>query len=72
MKKSKHIFDSVLKIECVSFNSAVAQNKEHLLKMLKRQAESALYNLIKFYTVTIKNMQKYAKYIQYAKMKQNM
>ena len=28
------------------FNSAVAQNKEHLLKMLKRQPVSEVYNLI--------------------------
>ena len=52
----------------MSFNSAVAQNKEHLLEKLKRQSESALYNLIKFYTVKIQNMQKqYAKYIQICK-----
>ena len=40
------------------FYSAVAQNKEHLLEMLKRQSESALYNLIKNFTVKIQNMQK--------------
>ena len=63
-----NIFGSVRKIECVSFNSAVAQNKEHLLDMLKRQSESALYNLIKFYTVKIQNMQKNMQYIyKYAK-----
>ena len=64
----------------MSFSTAVAQNKEHLLEMLKRQSESALYNLIKFYTVKIQNMQKickkYAKNMQkiykYAKMQQNM
>ena len=45
----------------MSFNSAVAQNKEHLLEMLKRQSKSALYNLIKFYIVKIQNMQKKCK-----------
>ena len=48
--------------ECF-FNSTVAQNKEHLLKMLKRQSVSAVYNLIQLYTVKLRNMQKYAKYI---------
>ena len=46
-------FDSVRKIECMSFNSAVAQNKEHLLEMLKRQSKLELYNSIKFYTVKL-------------------
>ena len=40
------------------FNSAVAQSKEHLLKMLKRQSVSAVYNLIQLYTVKLRNMQK--------------
>ena len=53
----------------MSFNSAVAQNKTHLLEMLERQSKSALYNLIKFYTIKIQNMQKkYAKYIQICKI----
>ena len=41
-----------------SFNSAVAQNKEHLLEMLNRQSVSTVYNLIKLYTVKLQNMQK--------------
>ena len=39
------------------FNSAVAQNKEHLLKMLKRQSVSVIYNLIQLYNVKLRNMQ---------------
>ena len=58
-----------VKLNAYLFNSAVAQNKEHLLDMLKRQSESALYNLIKFYTVKIQNMQKNMQNIyKYAKM----
>ena len=51
----------------MSFNYAVAQNKEHLLEMLKRQSESALSNLIKFYTVKYKICKKYKKYIKICK-----
>ena len=62
-------FLSVRKIKWVSFNSAVAQNKEHLFEMLKHQSESGLYNLIKFYTVKIQNMQNIMQNIyKYAKM----
>ena len=57
-----------VKLNACLLTLAVAQNKEHLLEMLKCQSESALYNLIKFYTVKIQNMQKqYAKYIQICK-----
>ena len=52
-----------------SFNSAVAQNKEHLLEMLKRQSVSAVHDLIKLYTVKLRKMQKNAKYIQICKNK---
>ena len=41
-----------------SFNSAVAQNKEHLLEMLIRQSVSTVYNLIKLYIIKLQNMQK--------------
>ena len=41
--------------------------------MLKRQSESALQYLIKFYTVKIQNMQKHMQNIyKYAKMQQNI
>ena len=57
----------------VSLNSAVAQNKEHLLEMLKRQSVSAVYDLIKLYTVKLRKMQNNMRNIyKYAKMKQNM
>ena len=49
------------KFNACFLNSAVAQNKERLLEMLERQFESALYNLIKFYTVKIQNMQNICK-----------
>ena len=52
-----------------SFNSAVAQNKEHLMEMLNRQSVSTVYNLIKLYTVKLQNMQKNMQNIYtYAKM----
>ena len=47
-----------------SFNSAVAQNKEHLLEMLNRQSVSTVYNLIKF---IYRKTTKYAKYKQICK-----
>ena len=50
-----------VKLNAYLFNSAVAQNKEHLLEMLKRQSESTLYKLIEFYTVKIQNMHKICK-----------
>ena len=48
----------------------ITQNKEHLLEMLKCQSESALYNLIKFYTVKITNMQNNIQ--KYTKIYKNM
>ena len=59
-----------------SFNSAVAQNKEHLLEMLIRQSVSTVYNLIKLYIIKLQNMQKNMqniyKYAKCSKICENM
>lgn len=70
---------SVRKIECLSFNSTVAQNTENLFDMFKRKSLSAVLNVIKLYTEHHQNMQnQYAKYIlictnvaQYVKIYKN-